>query len=150
MRAQSDAGRTNSTTELGNKSAARAPGSGLEQRGGASRESGRRAEEIRWPLACLLVASGIDGQGYPARLGISEMSPMNWADGGMSKHNTESTQTSCLAEHRPCCHSSAAVKPRRSTPFTLHLSASQAASRRSTVRACCSTARYHDVWEKQC
>ncbi|KAJ4989990.1 hypothetical protein SVAN01_04453 [Stagonosporopsis vannaccii] len=51
------------------------------------------------------------------------MSPMNWADGGMSKHNTESTQTSCLAEHCPCCHSSAAVKQRRSTPFTLHRSA---------------------------
>jgi hypothetical protein len=34
-------------------------------------------------------------QGYPAHLGISEMSATR-ADSGMSKHNTEATQTPCL------------------------------------------------------
>ena len=41
-------------------------GSGLRQGGGASRESGRRTEEIRW-LACLLM---LDQQtGLPSALG---------------------------------------------------------------------------------
>lgn len=51
---QSDAGKANCITEQGDEMAARAPGSGLKQRGGASRESGRRTKEIRW-LACLLL-----------------------------------------------------------------------------------------------
>ena len=65
-RVQLDARKANCITEQGDERAARAPGSGLKQRGGASRESGRRTEEIRW-LACLLLLDRRTG--LPSALG---------------------------------------------------------------------------------
>jgi hypothetical protein len=67
---QLDAKKANCIIEQGNERAARAPVSGLKQRGGASRESGRRTEEIRWLaglLACLLVLDRRTG--LPSALG---------------------------------------------------------------------------------
>ena len=95
------------------RSRRREGGKGTRQRAGAKRWSFKgelRADGgLKKSAGLLACCCWIDEQGYPARLGISEMSPMNWADSGMSKHNTESTQTSCLAERRPCCHSSSGL-----------------------------------------
>ena len=68
-RVQLDARKANCITEQDDERAARAPGNGLKQRGGAWRESGRRTEEIRW-LAGLLACCFWDRRtGLPSALG---------------------------------------------------------------------------------
>ena len=70
---------------------------GLKQRGGARRGADGRLKKSSPVLVA--GAAGIYVQGYPVYIGISEKPPAR-ADSGMSKHNTEATQTSCLTLHR--------------------------------------------------
>lgn len=105
------AGRTDGGMEGLNQTLRRgvASWSGAEQRegGNSTRDGLRQKVELEEADDGLkkssAIASGIYVQGYPSPLGISEMSPMKADDSGMSKHNTESTQTACLTLH---CHSS--------------------------------------------